>query len=203
MFQVLTKPLVEANLGPVGPGPQAPDGTDPNAIVAAQVNSTLALLGLDPLPRVIPNPGRYGPAGIYLKSQSSGTSTFTPTVPIPLVQTPVGNNSFTGFGTDGTNVMTFTSTVQKRANVNACGTKVEGIAVSLTGGLMAGRGLDGTVRQVSFTEDLVFGMQYGGIPIQDKGTISTATVPGAALGPDQAQRDFSFAINVVPKPAKA
>jgi hypothetical protein len=200
VFQVLTKPLVDDG-GLVGLA--SPDGTDPNYLVGTQVNGTLVSLGLPPLPKVLPNPGRYGPAGIYLKSQSSGGSTFAPLVPIPLLQTPVGNNSFTGMGTDGSTVMTFTSTVQKRANVNACGTKVEGTAVSITGGLIAGLGADGKLQQVSFTENLVFGLQFGGLPIQDTGTISSLTVPGAALAPDAATRDFSFTVNTVPKPAKA
>ena len=183
--------------------PDAPDATDPNAIVGGQVNSTLLLLGLPPLPRVLPNPGRYGVAGIYLVSQSNGSSTFTPNVPIPLLQTPVGNHSFTGMGTDGSTVMTFTSTVTKRTNVNACGTKVEGIEVVLDDGVLAGRTADGAVQQVAFTETLVFGLQFGGLPVHDAGTITTATAPGAALTPDQASRDFSFTVNAVPKPAKS
>ena len=182
--------------------PDSPDATDPNAILAAQVNSTLVMLGLPVLPRVLPNPGRYGVAGIYLVSQTSGSSTFTPDVPIPLLQTPVGNNSFTGMGTDGSTVMTFTSTVNKRTNVNACGTKVEGIEVSLTDGRLAGRTADGTVQQVAFEETLVFGLQFGGLPVHDAGTITTATAPGAAVAPDQASREFSFTVNSVPKPAR-
>jgi len=181
--------------------PNAPDTTDPNQIVGSQVNSTLATLGLAPLPRVLPNPGRYGPAGIYLVSQTSGSSTFTPTVPIPLVQTPVGSNSFTGMGTDGSTVMTFTSTVKKRSNVNACGTKVEGIEVALTDGRIAGPGADGKTEQVAFTEDLVFGFQFGGIPVQDTGTVSSGTAPGAL--PDSASRTFSFTVNTVPKSARS
>jgi hypothetical protein len=136
-------------------------------------------------------------------SQSNGTSTFTPTTPIPVVQTPIGSNSFTGMGTDGTTVMTFTSTVKKRANVNACGTKVEGIEVALTDGRIAGPGADGKTQQVAFTENLVFGFQFGGIPVQDTGRISSATVPGAAGLADQASREFAFTVNSVPKPARS
>lgn len=183
--------------------PDSPDATDPNAIVSALVDSTLVSLGLPPFPHVAPNPGRYGPPGIYLVSQSNGSSTFTPTVPIPLVQTPVGSNSFTGMGTDGSTVMSFTSTVKRRVNVNACGTKVEGIEVALTDGRIAGQGADGKTQQVSFAENLVFGFQFGGIPVQDTGSISSSTVPGAAGLPDQASRDFAFTVNSVPKQARS
>jgi hypothetical protein len=199
--QAITSNAPKAPVPGANTDPDSPDATDPNAIVGAQVNGTLATLGLPPFPRVLPNPGRYGPAGIYLVSQSNGTSTFTPTVPIPLVQTPIGSNSFTGMGTDGSTVMSFTSTVKKRTNVNACGTKVEGIEVSLTDGRIAGPGADGTTQQVSFTEDLVFGLQFGGIPVQDNGKIATTTVPGVT--PDAASREFTFTVNTVPKPARS
>ncbi|HVT65409.1 MAG TPA: hypothetical protein VHD81_09655 [Mycobacteriales bacterium] len=192
------KPLLDNDRGT---GLNSPTGTDPNSVLST-VTGTLLILGVPPLPLTLPNVGRFGPAGIYLVSQSNGDTTFKPTVPIPLLQTPVGNNSFTGIGTDGSTVMAFTSTVTKRLSVNACGTKVEGIDVALTSGNIASLGADGKAQLVTFTEHLVFGMQFGGIPLQDKGTITTSTLPGAAIVPDKASRQFSFTVNAVPKQAR-
>lgn len=194
------KPLLDNDHGT---GLNSPTGTDPNAVLAT-VTGTLLSVGVPPLafPLKLPNLGRFGPAGIYLVSQSSGDSTFTPTVPIPLLQTPVGNNSFTGVGTDGSSVMLFTSTVKKRLSVNACGSKVEGFDVGMTGGKIISLGADGKAQIVSFKENLVFGMQFGGLPVKDTGTITTSTLPGAALLPDTASRSFTFTVNSVPKPAR-
>ena len=181
-----------------------PNSTDPNVQVIDAYNSTVGPYGLPQLPRALPNPGRFGPAGVYLLSQSGGGTSFTPTVPIPLVQTPVGNNSFTAVGSDGQTAMTFTSTVTKaRSGVNACGKKIEGVQVHLSNGQIAGLTPDGKVTVVSFDETLVFGLQAGGLPLSDTGKVSTTSLPGGAVSPDTIARTFDFTVNSVPKPAKA
>jgi hypothetical protein len=181
-----------------------PGSTDPNVQVIDVYNSTVGPYGLPPLERNLPNLGRFGPAGIYLLSQSGGGATFTPTVPIPLLQTPVANTSFTGVGSDGLMAMSFTSTVTKpRTGVDACGKKVEGVEVHLTNGQIAGLTPEGKVAVVTFDETLTFGLQTGGLPLSDKGNVSANTLPGGAIAPDLIGRTFDFTINSVPKPAKA
>jgi hypothetical protein len=180
----------------------APDATDPNAQVIDLYNSVLGGSGFPPIPRSAPNVGRYGPAGIYLVSQSAGTSVFKPTTPIPLLQTPVGNNSFTGIGTDGSTNMQFTSTVVKKALVNACGKKLESVEVALTAGKIIGRTTDNKVQSVDFTETLDFGLQFGGLPLRDRGKVTGTTLPGGAIAPDAIERTFDFTINSAPKPAR-
>lgn len=195
VLRVLTKPL------DVGPASQAlgdPAATDLNRQVIDTVNG-LAGLGL---PRAIPNVGRYGPAGIYLLEQRAGDSVFKPIIPIPLVQTPVDDrNVFTGLGTDGTTFMTFTSTIKKKAIVNACGTKIEAVEVELGGGTIVSlAGLKASV--VQFTETLDFGLQYGGIPVADRGKVTGVQAPGAAILPDTVERTFDYTINQIPNPPK-
>jgi hypothetical protein len=193
VLRVLPKPIT-------GQGTPAgdPNTTDLNFQVIDQYNATAPLLGLERLPRNAPNLGRYGFAGIYLVSQTSGDDTFTPNTPIPLLQTPVSSRSFTGIGTDGKTVMSFLSTVNKTAFVNACGKKVETIQVDLTDGRVAGTDSDGQVYRVGFTESLFFGMQYGGIPVQDMGTVKLETVGDT----DTVERSFEFTANTEPKPAQ-
>lgn len=181
-----------------------PGSTDPNVQVIDTYNSTVGPYGLPPLPRSLPNPGRFGPAGIYLLSQSGGGATFTPTVPIPLLQTPVANATFTGIGTDGLTAMTFTSSVTKpRTGVDACGKKVDAVEVHLTNGRIAGLTPEGKVTVVEFDETLTFALQAGGIPMSDKGKVSANVLPGGAVAPDVISRTFDFTINSVPKLAKA
>jgi hypothetical protein len=202
VLRILTKPLAANQLSPSGQqNPlDAPDATDPNKQVIDEING-LALLPVT-IPRDSPNAGRYGPAGIYLVEQSTSVSTFKPSLPIPLLQTPVGNNSFTAYGTDGSTVMTFVSTVSKRAYVNACGKKVETWEVALTAGEVATRTVDNKIWSVGFTENLDFGLQYGGLPLHDEGTVTGIQVPGSTPTGDQITRSFNFTINSLPKPAK-
>jgi hypothetical protein len=203
---VVPKPLDadSPQLGTFGQPYGDPNSTDPNVQVVDAYNSTVGPYGLPQLPRSLPNVGRFGPAGIYLLSQSGGGATFTPTVPIPLLQTPVGNARFTGVGTDGVTAMSFTSTVTKpRTGVDACGKKVEGVEVHLSDGTIAGLTPDGKVTVVTFDETLVFGLQAGGLPLSDKGNVSANVLPGGAVAPDLIKRSFDFTINSVPKLAKA
>jgi hypothetical protein len=181
----------------------APDGTDPNAQVIDFINAELSQEGLPLLPRAVPNAARFGPAGVYLVSQSSGTSTFKPSVPIPLVQTPIGDNSFTAFGSDGSTAMMFTSTVtNKTANVNACGSKLQAVEVTLSAGKIVSLTSAGKLQSVDFTEKLDFGLQYGGLPLRDQGTVSGLTLPGGAVAPDTIARTFDFTANRPLKPAR-
>jgi hypothetical protein len=188
----------EVPFGATGPG-----GTDPNVQVIDAYNSTVAPYGLPQLPRSSPNVGRFGPAGIYLESQQTGSSTFTPTVPMPIFQTPLGANAFTAIGTDGVTAMSFHSTVTNaRAAVNACGKKVEGVRVALTDGVVSTLTPDGKVTKVDFTETISFGLQFGGVPIHDVGTVSTTSLPGGLVAPDEIKRGFEFTTNSVLKPLK-
>jgi hypothetical protein len=132
-----------------------------------------------------------------------GSGTFTPTVPIPLVQTPLTNDHFTSIGTDGVTSMTFVSTIKKRVNVNACGKKLDGLEVELSDGHIGGMTPDGKVQKVDFTETFDFGLQFGGLPLRDRGSVTGLTLPGGATAPDEIKRTFDFTINTQPKPPKA
>ncbi len=101
----------------------------------------------------------------------------------------------------GTNFALF-SEVAEKTTVDACGKKLEVYRVKLTNGLIAGLSSDGKVRKVDFTETIDFGLQFGGLPLRDQGTVSTVAVPGAAVV-DQIKRTFDFTINSEPKPARA
>lgn len=197
VFLVLTKAVGSGQAG--GSPLDEPNATDLNAQVIDLYNTVGGSQGLPKIPRAAPNLGRYGPAGIYLVSQSAGDTTFKPTVPIPLLQTPVGNNSFTGIGTDGVTNMRFVSTVKKNSLVNACGEKLESVEVALTDGIVSGRSGAGEVQQVAFTETLHFGLQFGGLPLRDSGTVTGVVLPGGTVAPDTVQRSFDYTINVTPK----
>jgi hypothetical protein len=166
-------------------------------------NSTVLPYGLPQIPRAAPDVARPGPAGIYLVSQSMGDNTFTPSLPIPILQTPLTNDSYTAFGTDGVTAMTFVSTVKKRVSVNACGSKLDGLEVELSGGHIGTLTPDGKVQELDFTETLDFGLQFGGLPLRDRGTVTGLLLPGGATSPDKIERTFDFTINSRPKPPKA
>lgn len=200
-FLLLPKTITEYPSTPVL-NPNDPNSTDPNYQIIDGYNGTAPLLGLPRIDRNAPNLGRFGVAGIYLVSQTMGEDTFTPTSPIPILQTPVRSTSFTAFGTDGVVAMKFLSTVQKTEFVNACGTKLETVRVDLTDGVIAGFTDDGDVYRVEFTEKLYFGLQFGGLPVKDEGTVTGSTLPGGAPAEDTIKRSFDFTINTQPKPAK-
>jgi len=179
IFRVLTRPLASIF--------DEPGATDPNTVITL-FNE---VAGLPLVSTQTPNVGVYGPAGIYLLEQKSGASDFIPTVPIPLLQTPVDKTSFTGIGTDGHTDMLFTSTVTGTSYVNGCGTKLASTQVSLTGGLILTVGAGGTVSEVNFNEILDFGLLDGGLPLSDSGSVT-----GTNVG-----RRFSYIVNSRPKAA--
>jgi hypothetical protein len=182
--------------GPAGD----PNTTDLNYQVVDQYNLAAVLAGLPRIDRNAPNLGRYGLAGIYLVSQTTGDSTFRPTVPIPLVQTPVSpGRSFQAVGTDGVTTMSFTSTTKKTEYVNACGTKVESILVDLSEGRIGGRTDEGRPYRLAFEESLFIGLQFGGIPVRDVGAVRSES---DVLGGEKVERTFDFTANVQPKAAK-
>lgn len=171
--------------------------------IQTNLDSTLALLGIPP---IIETPvdtfdvSRYGPAGIYLVSQTTGDDTFKPIQPMALLTSPAQEGTkFLSVGSDGKQVMKFMSTVTKRVAVDACGDKLEAFRVDLTEGLVAGLGDDAKVHVVNFTESIDFGMQFGGVPLQDTGKVKAVALPGAAVLPDQVERSFQFTINSTPK----
>lgn len=201
-FLLLPKTITKLPTTPVA-NPNDPNSTDLNFQVIDAYNGTAPLVGLPRLPRNLPNLGRFGNAGIYLVSQTMGERTFTPTLPIPLLQTPVRSTQFTAVGTDGVVAMIFKSTVKKTELVNACGKKLETIHVRLTDGKIAGLTDDGKIYDVDFTESIYFGLQFGGLPLKDEGTVSSgSTLPGGLLAEDKIERKFDFTINTAPKPAK-
>lgn len=122
------------------------DVTNPNTNTAIDtVNGYLTGQGLAPIPRNAPNPAGYGLAGIYLVSQESNESSFTPSTPIALMQLrqltgdsapeAAAASAITSSGTDPKTgaAMAFRSTVTSFTNkVNACGTPVQTIQVALT-----------------------------------------------------------------------
>jgi hypothetical protein len=56
---------------------------------------------------------------------------------------------------------------------------------------------------LAFTEHLYFGLQYGGLPVKDEGTVSGVRLPGGAPTADTIERTFEFTANTQPKPAKS
>lgn len=202
----------------------AADGADPTDQTNANTtaNSLLSTLGAPALPTSMPNPAGYGLAGIYLVSQTSSAGTaFTPTTPVALLQlrqltgatdkTAQNASSITSVGVDPTHeaVMAFRSTVTNPTNkVNACGTKLESVQVSLTspnspdatptapvplldlGAAMyvekdsSSAGTRPKANVLLFSEKLDFGLQWGGLVLQD-----VAGVLPAGLIPDGLQLD--------------
>lgn len=125
-------------------GSDPSDQTNPNATIAT-INSTLSSEGAPPLPTDMPNPAGYGLAGIYLVSQESNGVTFTPSVPLALLQLRQLNGAgdaqaaaaeaITSYGYDPVtqSAMAFKSTVTTAIDkVNACGTPLQAVQVSLT-----------------------------------------------------------------------
>jgi hypothetical protein len=183
------------------------------SIVNKGVDKALSLLGGDQTsglgvglpPVVLPlyRVGRYDRAGVYLVSQTSGDSTFKPLSPMPLIQTPLTEgDKFLGVATDGKTVMKYTSTVAKRVSVDACGTKLETAQVVLSDGLIEGLTADNKVQSVNFNETLDIGLQFGGLPLRDFGTVTGSTLPGGASAVDTIARSFDFTISETPKGPK-
>lgn len=118
------------------------DPTNPNSVVK-QVNDLGVLPS--PLPTGLPNLAGYGHAGIYLVSQQTNGHTFTPSVPMALLQlrqltgaidpASVAGAAITSVGIDPTSqaVMAFRSTVTNPTyKINACGDPLQTVQVSFT-----------------------------------------------------------------------
>lgn len=187
-------------------GTEPTDQTNPNTTI----NAFLSTVGAPTLPTSMPNPSGYGLAGIYLVSQESSAGTaFTPATPIALLQlrqltgvtdkAAQDTSAITSVGYDPVNqaVMAFRSTVVNPTNkVNACGTKLESVQVSLTSPNGPGTAppsaplplLDlGAAMYVEkapstdptkpkanvllFGETLDFGLQWGGLLLKDDSAV--------------------------------
>lgn len=137
------------------------------------------------------NPALPDQPGLYLqKVQEPSGSTFTPSPPLPIVNFPIATgNAFTATASDGSFTEEYTSTVGKPTKVNACGKPVQGWEIKLTGGEWT-QATTGDV--ASFSETLVIGTQYGGLPIADSSKVSETAAGGSAT------RNESFTINIVP-----
>jgi hypothetical protein len=203
VFRVQPQPRVKPSGVPPSGDPSDPATLDPNYQVIDGYNITAGPAGLPTLPRALPNLGRADLAGIQLVSQTTGDATFTPTAPIPLVYLPTGGTSFTGVGNDGVTTMKFNSSVPKTTYINACGKKIEAIQVDLTDGVIGGRTDKGEPYELAFTEHLYFGLQYGGLPVKDEGSVTGVRLPGGAPTTDTIERTFEFTANSQPKPAKS
>ncbi|MHB8449486.1 MAG: hypothetical protein ACYDAQ_03330 [Mycobacteriales bacterium] len=120
--------------------------------------------------------------GIYLdgvtESMSSGSSSFLPTSPIPLVQFPIQiGASFTTSGTDGNSTLAYTSTVTRQTKVNACGTPVGAWEVDLTNGRVSSAGQP----TVDFTETLDIATEAGGLVAGDSYSSSGSQLPAGMV----------------------
>ncbi len=209
VLRVLPRDIAAASDG------EPSDQTNPNQVIA-QANSYLTLAGAPALPSSMPNAAGYGLAGIYLVSQSSSDgSSFTPSVPMALMQLrqvngatdPTSQNaeSITSVGVDPTTqaVMAFRSTITNpTSKVNACGTKLEALQVTLSspnspdtsppkpGAPAPDYGAAMYVQKAStsdpthpkanvtlFGEKLDFGLQYGGLILQDQSVVAPGVPP--------------------------
>lgn len=133
------------------------------------------------------------PPGFYLaKVASPGALAFQPAPPgIPIARFPIDLGTvFDAAGSDGATTMSWRSTVQPKATVDACGTPIDTYTVELSQGRIA-RG--STTESLTFTSLYNLGTQYGGLPLLLK-----SDVAGTATGTTPVSRTEMMTINQEP-----
>lgn len=119
---------------------------------------------------IVPRTSLVVPPGLYIsRVDSGGVAAFEPKPELLVLPFPaLPGTTFAGAGSDGLTSISYDGKVEGTERIDACGTPLDGIKVSLANGrATTGREAEGSYVAEEFTAVYVFATQYGGVSIAD------------------------------------
>ena len=119
---------------------------------------------------IVPRTSMVVPPGLYIsRVDSGGLAAFEPKPELLVLPFPaLPGTAFTGAGSDGLTSVSYDGRVDGTERIDACGTPLDGIKVTLSNGrATTGRTDDEAYAAEEFRAVYVFATQYGGLSIAD------------------------------------
>jgi hypothetical protein len=120
---------------------------------------------------IVPRTSMVVPPGLYISRVDSGggLAAFEPKPELLVLPFPaLPGTTFTGAGSDGLTSISYDGLVEGKERIDACGTPLDGIKVTLSNGrATTGRTGDEAYVAEEFRAVYVFATQYGGLSIAD------------------------------------